>query len=301
MATASQMPGAVIRLLRPFNLLLIIAIQLVVHHEVIATRGIGSLLTTRELLLVIVMTVTTAAAGYVINDIHDVRMDEINKPGKNVVGRAITVPHAWILYWLLTLSGAVACLLLIPAYSFAAPIIFSLTTTGLWLYSALFKQRPLIGNLMVSLFCALVIYILWIPQVDSGLPEDAISARQLIWAYVLFSFLITLIRELIKDIEDLRGDSAIGARTAPAVWGVPLTIRVIRGLIASLVIAMVAWHVWLAGAFLWWQLAYLGLTVVIPLLVAGWRIGGSEPDEMGAYSTIMKVIVVFGTIYLIIL
>jgi 4-hydroxybenzoate polyprenyltransferase len=101
-----------------------------------------------------------------------------------------------------------------------------LSATLLWFYSAHFKRQPFIGNLIVGFLTALSLLVL------------AVYYRQnwdLVLIYATFSFVITLVREVIKDMEDVRGDERFGCRTLPIIWGIRRTKIFLYVLIASFI------------------------------------------------------------------
>jgi 4-hydroxybenzoate polyprenyltransferase len=155
-------------------------------------------------------TVLIAAAGYVINDYYDIKIDLINKPQRVVIGKSITRRYAILFHTLLSLGGVVLGLFLswkIAAVNFAS-------ATVLWWYSNSLKRQPFIGNFVVALLTGIAIWL-----VDSLYK----TGHMLIITYASFAFFMTLIREIIKDMEDLKGDHTFGCQTLPIVWGMRKT------------------------------------------------------------------------------
>lgn len=151
-------------------------------------------------------TVCVAAAGYIINDYYDIKIDAINKPERVVVGKAIRRRPAMFIHMVLSFIGI--------ALGFWLSLPVGLINLGavllLWGYSARFKKMPLLGNLVVALLGASMLLVV---AVYAGrLNRTTIS-------YAVFAFLISLIREIIKDMEDVRGDSSFDCRTLPIVLG----------------------------------------------------------------------------------
>ena len=145
-----------LRILRPINLVLIAIIQVIVQYVVILPNlptGITTF-THLQFAMMVLITMCVGAAGYVVNDIYDVAIDEQNKPGKNAVGGELTVSQAWYLYLALTVAAVILTFVLQDPYRWPGLGVMGSATFMLWAYSARFKRTPLIGNIVVSLFAA---------------------------------------------------------------------------------------------------------------------------------------------------
>jgi 4-hydroxybenzoate polyprenyltransferase len=170
------------------------------------------------LFLIVASTVMIAAAGYIINDYYDIKIDLINKPDRMVIGKTITHRYAIFFHTVISVIGVGMGLLInwkVGAVNFISVFL-------LWLYSNNLKRLPLIGNLVVSLLTGLSIFLL------SFLYEQYLP---LVMTYSLFAFFMTLIREIVKDMEDMKGDTTFGCRTLPIVWGIRKTKSFLYGTI----------------------------------------------------------------------
>ncbi len=167
-------------------------------------------LTDWHLFVLSVSTMIIAAAGYIINDYYDVKIDLINKPERVVVGKRITRRYAILLHSALSFMGVGLGLLLnwkIAAINFLSAFL-------LWLYSNQLKRQPFIGNVVVAALTGLSILLLEVLYKNNS---------SLIVIYSLFAFFITLVREVVKDMEDLKGDNTFGCKTLPIIWGIRKT------------------------------------------------------------------------------
>ncbi len=200
-----------LRLIRVQNLLIVVLTQLLARLYIIGPRPDNlHLLVDRRFWLLTLSTVCIAAAGYIINDYFDVKIDLINKPDRVIIGRYLKRRIAMGVHQVLNVAGCLIGLYL-SKWVFLADV---LAVTLLWFYSAQFKRQPLIGNVVISLLTALSLIVL------------AIYYRQnadMLLIYALFSFGISLIREIIKDMQDIRGDARFGCRTIPIIWGLRRT------------------------------------------------------------------------------
>lgn len=171
-----------------------------------------------ELFILSAATVMLAAAGYIINDYYDVKIDFINKPERVVVGKVLKrrVVMAWHTVLNFTAVGLGFYL------SWKLGLIFFVTAFLLWLYSNQLKRLPVIGNVVVAFLTGMSVLIIAVYFQKKEL---------LVVTYSLFAFAITWIREVIKDMEDMKGDQTFGCKTLPIVWGLRKTKRFVYGLI----------------------------------------------------------------------
>jgi 4-hydroxybenzoate polyprenyltransferase len=157
-----------------------------------------------------------AAAGYIINDYFDTKIDFINKPERVIVGKSITRRYA--ILWHVLLSFAGVSLGFYLGYKSGMPklgLIQFLSVGLLWFYSTDFKRLFLIGNLVVAFLSGLVPLIAALFE-----PNRYFIEVRFVLAYCIFAFIISLIREIVKDMEDVKGDSEMYCKTLPVVWGI---------------------------------------------------------------------------------
>jgi 4-hydroxybenzoate polyprenyltransferase len=195
-----------IKLTRFWNLLIIAFAQYFTATFLIDLDKIWDL----RLLLLSGSTMIIAAAGYIINDYYDVKIDLINKPERVVIGKQIARRYAILFHSILSITGTAIGFLLdwkIGVINFSSAFL-------LWWYSNDLKRQPFIGNFVVALLTGLSILLIDVLYQTS---------QPLIGIYSIFAFAMTLIREIVKDMEDLKGDNIFGCKTLPIVWGVRKT------------------------------------------------------------------------------
>lgn len=233
------------RLVRLPNLLIVVLIQLLlplcVFGPLLSTEGPDTNIPIFDLSLLILGTVLMAMGGYVINDYFDVRIDRINKPDKLVVNRFISARGAIKLHILLNIVAiAIGFILAYKIRSFSFGLIFPFISGLLWLYSVRFKCRVLWGNVIVSILSAMVILIVWLylfswlklnPDLFLKVQPKLAFAGSVVLAYALFAFIVSLFREVIKDLEDLEGDASNGCQTLACIAGIPGTLRFVAVLV----------------------------------------------------------------------
>jgi 4-hydroxybenzoate polyprenyltransferase len=189
----------------------------------------------------VLSTVFITAAGYVINDYHDVRADRVNKPDKVALDLHISRRSALLLHVLLNFAGVSAGIVFSLLYKVPwMIIIFAGAPFLLWYYSIRLKHILLAGNLAVSILTATVpmlVILFEYPMLarnfnmDGQFFPEGLTAI-LIWVgtFAFFAFMTNLIREIIKDAQDIEGDLEAGSRTLPIVYGLKKTKFIIIGL-----------------------------------------------------------------------
>lgn len=265
-----------LKLVRWKNLLIIICTQILIKFfiidPVLEINGIDEQLSIAMFGLLSFSTVLIAGAGYIINDIFDVNIDEVNKPADKMVGKQISLIKTWRFYWILNISGIIAGFvtgILLNYVNFVYIYIFSALL--LWFYSSAFKKMPLIGNLAIAFLSGISFYLLWIAELlNEGILfspyyDPPIMGTALVIGYTAFAFVINLLREIVKDIEDLEGDKTYGCRTLPVVYGVKFSRRVAL-LIAGVVFLMTLVSQYFMGIADWYlMIGYFILLIQFPL------------------------------------
>lgn len=289
-------------ILRPVNLLLLAVIQYVVYTFVVLGGYAGdpsALLPPRAFAALAGMTVCAAAAGYIINDFYDIPADTINKPGRNIIGTRISANTGWLLLTVIAIGGVVCAYVVTAHTGKNLLMLYGIVLILLWLYSALLQRLPLIGNLIVSVFCALAVYLPWYvqsPEVQLAQWEKA----GVVGFFTVFAFLITLIREVIKDLEDFEGDRTVSGKTLPAVIGEHRTRLTALFVIVLTVVVSGYWLVVEGRFFPLFSQIYFILLICAPLLYIAWQTHHAQNKEaFSRISQYLKLLMFSGTLYLI--
>jgi 4-hydroxybenzoate polyprenyltransferase len=191
-------------------------------------------------------TVMIAAAGYIINDYFDVNIDRINKPLQIIIGKTIKRREAMLAH--ITISGFAIVMAVFVSFKLGLwqySLIYVACAFGLWFYSTEFKKQFLTGNIVVAFFVALVPFIAGLFELHLTaekyhvlrLPPFEVNFKFIFDFIVGFStlgFLINLIREIIKDIEDMDGDKTFGCQTLPITLGLETSKNIVSFLIIVL-------------------------------------------------------------------
>lgn len=277
--TFSAFTFGFLRLIRVQNLLIVVLTQLLARLFIVgAHQNSLHLLADRSFWLLTLSTVCIAAAGYIINDYFDVKIDLINKPERVIIGRFLKRRIAMGVHQVLNIVGCLIGLYL-SKWIFLADV---LAVTLLWFYSAQFKRQPLVGNVVISLLTALSLIVLAIYYRHNA---------EMLLIYALFSFGISLIREIIKDMQDIRGDARFGCRTIPIIWGLRRTKYLLYGLLAAFAGTLLL----IANAL---QNDRLTLVFLLLLLPIGWLIYrlalADTRRDFGYLSNLCKLIMLLG-------
>jgi len=206
--------------------------------------------------LLVLAALLVAAAGYIINDYYDVKIDAINRPDRLVIGRVVKRRKAMLAHVLLSGTGVLLAGWLHP--------VLGLVTLGtallLWGYSARFKRVALAGNASIATLTAALVLL---PELQLQLQRQ--DNHSIVWPYALAAFLLTMVREIVKDVEDMRGDAQHGCRTLPLVWGVARTKWVAGFFLCALaLLTLGATGRVLVGGH-WALAAWLVVLVLLPL------------------------------------
>ena len=292
------------------NLLIVGLTQFLLQYLVILpayhSAGIKPDLDLIHFTLLVFCTILIALGGYLINDIFDVEIDKVNKPQRMVIGKVISEAAGWKLYYFTMGLGLIIAIYL--GFHIGNPELISLypaAVFALYFYSRNLKTQVLTGNLIVAVFCAFVAGIVWFAERNSFVNlfnEDhslATSTATLLFAYMAFAFLSTMIRELIKDMEDAEGDKQQGCRTLPIVYGnkIAKSLTVIIGSI--LLMALLWWSSLVYNQKNWIALMYLCVGIVGPLIFIMARLRNAKSQHaFHQLSNWSKYLMLSGIIYL---
>lgn len=242
------------QLVRLPNLLIIVLTQLLLRYCIILPwiypEGPEAGASLADFLVLVLITVLIASGGYVINDYFDVKIDLINRPGKTVVNKVISRQAAITMHMVLNAAAILLGFYLawrVKSVSFG--LVFPLISGLLWIYSAKYKRMLFWGNFIVACLSAFVILVVWlfeffrlrlIPEQFSSQLQEIRLVTNILLAYSAFAFLVTMVREIIKDLEDAEGDETAGCRTLPIVAGRKLT-RYIAGSILVITVMLLGY------------------------------------------------------------
>lgn len=307
---------ALLNLVRYKNLIIIVLMQCLLRYglliPVLHHYGVSPELSHVKFGLLVLATVLLAASGYVINNYFDVSIDRINRPDNVVVGRQIPRRTALLLHVILTITGVFIGLFL--AYitrkeNYA--LMFIVIPGLLWYYSTTLKKQVLVGNLTIALLTALVPFVVVSLEFatlarahgEAILHSKACSTAWF-WTtgFAFFAFISTLMRELIKDMEDIEGDKEAGCHTLPVEMGIEYSRTVVIILAIASVTAL--WIILfmvprLYESYLTWGYFFLFLTIPY-LLLAYKSLKAQTRKQFHQASNLSKIIMLMGILFILV-
>jgi 4-hydroxybenzoate polyprenyltransferase len=259
----------------------------------------------------ILATVGIAAGGYVINDYFDVKIDRINRPDELIVTNTVSKPAAMKLSIGLSAFGIICGMVVaVLLHSMTLGILFVIIPGLLWFYSSSYKRLLLIGNITIALLAALTPLLVAMTNVSylqlhyaSVLPFLSLEHDLYAWlgGFALFAFLLTWIREVVKDMQDQMGDREYECHSLPVVWGELWTKIFVTGLIVfTLLVIGHLWYRVLPFDTGWLSLStrYIALGVVTPLLGVLWLLWAAKiPSDYKTCQQLVKFTMLLGMLY----
>ena len=295
--------GAFFRLVRWPNLISIALTQFLFYYCVYLPLYHST--DTHRIVWLITASVFIAAAGYIINDYFDLNIYQINKPEKNVFVR--TIHRRWAIIWhfILNLAGIIATILAVGFHKWYLVLANLICIMLLWFYSTSFKRQLLIGNIVISLLTSwtvLIVFFAFTEPNNAIMTNDPIGVKffRIAFLYASFAFIISLIREAIKDMEDMEGDARYGCKTLPIVGGIRTTKIYTTVWMFVLMAALAILQLYVLQ-FGWWPaIAYSIILVILPLFQIFLRLRrANNSKEFAVLSNLTKLVMLTGILSMI--
>ena len=193
--------------IRLYNIFIIIIAQYFTSIFIISIdNSISSILFDFQLFLLILSSSIAIASGYIINNFYDSEKDLINRPNKSILDRLVGRRTKLNFYFILNFLSLVSALFV----SYKAALFFFLFIFGIWFYSHKLKKYPFIGNLVAATLAVIPLFAVFIYYKNFDL---------VIFVHATFLFIIISMRELVKDLENLKGDLLQKYHTIPVIYG----------------------------------------------------------------------------------
>ena len=267
---------AFLNLVRWPNLVFIALTQLLfayaIIHPIFTHEGLVANISGWYMMLLVLASVFIAAAGYIINDYFDLNIDQVNKPDKLVVEKIIS--RRWVIVWHLVLS--VLGILIGFYIDFTTSVRFlgvfnAACVLLLFIYSISLKKKLLAGNVLIALLTAWTILVVSWCEASNLLTPAAIGSftekiTRITFLYAGFAFVISLIREVIKDMEDIEGDRRFGCTTMPIAWGINATKVFVGVWLVVLISALSIVQFYVLQFRWWWSAIYCIIFTIAPLI-----------------------------------
>lgn len=244
----SALKGFIIAI-RPINLAIIAFTQIAIHQllivPILVKAHITPIFNFQQILMLAFATVLIAAGGYVINDYYDTEIDRINKPAKKSIGISLSRRTGMVIHLGLSAFGLLLAIFVAKTAAIKGIfLIYFIAFVLLWKYSETWKRQLWIGNFVISFLTVIAVFL---PPIAESFTlaalyhiqqELTINAIKGITMLAIFAFLLTFIRELVKDAEDLKGDLALGCNTVPICYGIAFTQKLILSLMGLVVLSI---------------------------------------------------------------
>jgi 4-hydroxybenzoate polyprenyltransferase len=297
-----------LKLIRYQNLLMLALMQLIFRYGFLELQNIPLALADWQYILLVLATMSIAAGGYVINNIFDVETDTENKPENVIVGKFISETKAYNLYIGFTVIGVAIGFYLsnvISKPSFAS--IFIIIAATLYFYATSLKQGLLIGNFIVALLLSFSVIIIGIFDLYPVTFEENRAFMGLLFSilldYAIFAFIINFIREIVKDLQDVEGDSNQGMNTLPIAFGTKNTTKLVFGLSFIPVILILNYiNTNLFSSGLLYGTLFGLVFILAPLLYFATKIwSANNQKDFHHLSTVLKWILFFGILSIVVI
>ena len=290
-----------LKLIRYQNLIMIALMQLVVLFGFLKMQDIPLALALWQYYLLIVSTVCIAAGGYIINDIMDQEIDAENKPEKALVGKTITEGLAYNLYVVFTIIGVgigfyLSRIIMRPNFV----TVFILCAALLYIYATNLKQIMILKNAIVASLLAFSIIIIDLfmifPATDITNREQMHPVFSVLIDFATIAFILNFIREIVKDLEDTKGDTNQGIRTLPVAFGISKTSKLVF-VLSFVPVLCILYYVYNYLFHLQYATIYILGFLVGPLLYFMIKIWSAETKkDFHHLSNVLKLVVFFGII-----
>jgi 4-hydroxybenzoate polyprenyltransferase len=253
--------------------------------------------------LMVIITLIIATAGYISNDYFDVETDRINKPQKLYIGKRITPGSVFSVAFILSIAAAVGAIWLsIDTKSWLPATLLLTALIVTWWYAVSLKRTFLWGNIAVSCMTAGTIAMAWAVEKNTSAidPQASILITSVVTAISIFAFLLSLQREIVKDMEDMEGDKLIRCKSLPLVKGVAFTKRILLVLTGFTIVLLIVAQIYMfeyekIGAILW-----IVIAVEMPLVYFAFKLIKSETKtDFHHMSNLLKWIMVGGILTIV--
>jgi 4-hydroxybenzoate polyprenyltransferase len=246
----------------------------------------------------ILCTVCIVISANVINDIFDLEIDKINKPQSPIASGEISANSAWKIYFASLFLGFILAFQVAFAIQKIYLIsVYILMQLLMFYYSKSFKKKGLLGNIIVAISIAFVSLIMLLsePQLNSN--DLLKNCLIIILGFSVFVFLINLARELVKDLEDMKGDESNNLSTFPIKHGMINTKKLILFLIIILIFCLIGWTVLMPNLDFRMK-TYPIIILLGPLGLSALKVYKAEDKiHFSKISKLLKYIILLGLIY----
>ena len=272
--------------IRLYNIFIIIIAQYFTSIFIISIdTSISSILFDFQLFLLILSSSIAIASGYIINNFYDYEKDLINKPIKSKIDKVIRKRTKLSLY--ITLNFL--CIYTSSLVSWRSVLFFTIYIFIIWLYSHKLKRILFIGNIVSSLLSVIPFFIILIYYKNFEL---------IIFLYAIFLFLIVYMREIIKDLENIKGDFTLDYRTIPVVYG-EKSSKYLLSIVSLLTLAII--YILLSGfdTGMMFYYYYFSIAVLLFFFIVLWKYDSKKYYNF--LHNLLKSLIVLGVLSIVLI
>ena len=272
--------------IRLYNIFIIIIAQYFTSIFIISIdTSISSILFDFQLFLLILSSSIAIASGYIINNFYDYEKDLINKPIKSKIDKVIRKRTKLSLYVALNFL----CIYTSSLVSWRAVLFFSIYIFVIWLYSHKLKRILFIGNIVSSLLSVIPFFIILIYYKNFEL---------IIFLYAIFLFLIVYMREIIKDLENIKGDFTLDYRTIPVVYG-EKSSKYLLSIVSLFTVAII--YILLSGfdTGMMFYYYYFSIAVLLFFIIVLWKYNSKKYYNF--LHNLLKFLIVLGVLSIVLI
>ncbi len=271
---------------RGYNILMIVIAQYLTSIYILAPgKPFFSVLFDPNLFVIVVASSLAIAGGYIINNFYDAEKDLINRPNKTYLDSFISQNTKLSAYFVLNFLSVI----LASAISFKAVVFFSSYIFWIWFYSHKLKKYPFIGNLTASVLAITPFFAVFIYYQNFAL---------VIFVHATFLFLIISMRELVKDLENLKGDLVLNYQTIPVVYGERFSKQILTFLSLLTIIPI---YLLLTRFDVGYMHFYFSIAILLLAVFLFYLWMSSDKIDYIILHTILKFIIVIGTLSIVLI
>ena len=272
--------------IRLYNIFIIIIAQYFTSIFIISIdTSISSILFDFQLFLLILSSSIAIASGYIINNFYDYEKDLINKPIKSKIDKVIRKRTKLSLY--VTLNFL--CIYISSLVSWRAVLFFSIYIFVIWLYSHKLKRILFIGNIVSSLLSVIPFFIILIYYKNFEL---------IIFLYAIFLFLIVYMREIIKDLENIKGDFTLDYRTIPVVYG-EKSSKYLLSIVSLFILAIIYILLSYFDTGMMFYYYYFSIAVLLFFIIVLWKYDSKKYYNF--LHNLLKSLIVLGVLSIVLI
>ncbi len=271
---------------RGYNILVVVLAQYLASIYIFAhDKPLKAVLLDVNLLMLVLASSATIAAGYIINSFYDSEKDLINRPQKTMLDRLVSQNTKLSFYFTLNFLSVVFA----SYVSFRAVMFFALYIFGIWFYSHKLKKLPMVGNLVSAILAVTPFFAIFIYYANFEL---------VIFYHAMFLFLLISIRELVKDLENIKGDFAQNYQTIPVKYGSAVSKKIVTALVCLTAIPIV---ILLTQFNLGYMSIYFfsSIFMLLIFIVLLWQ--STSKYQYTWLHNIVKFIIVFGVVCIVLI